>query len=131
METHSFFDKKGRGTVSEFLHSNTETGILKIKVSALSGVIPLEGKAAVVYKDFDDGRWIFFSGKTDSSGIIDDIELPAPPYRKPTRENVAGAFAVYAVMIDDMNGGSYISAAEIFSGIKTIKPYDMSVGGRE
>ena len=62
-----------------FLTQNPSRGILKIRAYAANGAVPISGLRIIVSKQLnDDNNVIFFDGLTDSSGIIDNIVLPAP-----------------------------------------------------
>lgn len=63
----------------KFIKENPVFGYLKVQVFTAYGAIPISGADILITKDIGEYRVIFFQGKTDSSGIISNIELPAPP----------------------------------------------------
>ena len=62
----------------EFLKNNEGEGYLQIRAYGASEAIPIEGINIVVTTLVGDSPIIFFEGKTDSSGMIERITLPAP-----------------------------------------------------
>lgn len=68
----------------DFAQENSGSGILKIQSFIGDQAYPIEDVDIEISKDVNGQRLVFFTGKTNSSGIIDDISLPA----KPAKENV-------------------------------------------
>ena len=62
----------------EFIKNNPGIGKLKIRSYAASEALPVGGLNIVVSSIINNNKIIFFTGKTDSSGIIPTISLPAP-----------------------------------------------------
>lgn len=62
----------------EFLRDNPGKGYLKIRASAANEAIPITGIKIKVSKIIGDKIIVFYEGVTDSSGMINDIVLPAP-----------------------------------------------------
>ena len=80
-----------------------------------------------VSKDFNDGKRVFFSGVTNENGIIDGIELPAPPRKNSLEFDAPDKVAVYKLRAA-LDGYEELSrAVEIFDGIKTIQPIAMQL----
>ena len=66
-------------TYQEFIKNNPSRGFLKIRAYAANGALPISGLKVVVTKNINENtNVIFFEGTTNSSGIIDNIALPAP-----------------------------------------------------
>lgn len=65
-------------TYQDFIKENPSKGYLKIRAFSANEAIPVEGVKIVVSHMIDDEKIIFFEGKTNESGIIDKIALPAP-----------------------------------------------------
>lgn len=63
---------------SLFIKENPGSGNLKIRAYAASEALPVSGLNIVVSSLIGDTRITFFSGKTDASGMIPTIKLPAP-----------------------------------------------------
>ncbi len=73
-----FDDFKEMELYDDFKRKNPLLGMIKIQVSTASSSLPLEGVKIEIYKDIGEFDVLFFSGITNSSGIIDSIALPAP-----------------------------------------------------
>ena len=62
----------------EFIKNNPGIGKLKIRSYAASEALPVEGLNIVVSSIINNNKIIFFTGKTDGSGMIPTISLPTP-----------------------------------------------------
>lgn len=67
---------------ADYLENNPGSGLLRIQVYTANQAFPLEGVEVKVYKEIDGKRVVFFTGVTDSSGIIDNINLPTKEVKK-------------------------------------------------
>jgi len=61
-----------------FIKENSGIGKLKIRAYAASEALPVSGLNIIVSSVVSGMKIIFYSGVTDSSGIIDTLELPCP-----------------------------------------------------
>lgn len=61
-----------------YINNNPKVGFLKIRAYTASEAVPITGLNVVVSKIVDNNRIIFYEGKTNESGIIEKIVLPAP-----------------------------------------------------
>ena len=61
-----------------YINNNPKVGFLKIRAYTASEAVPIRGLNVVVSKIVDNNRIIFYEGKTNESGIIEKIVLPAP-----------------------------------------------------
>lgn len=61
-----------------FIEENPSTGVLKVQVFTADQAIPIANAEVFITKKIGDNDVLFFSGKTDSSGVVDNIILPAP-----------------------------------------------------
>lgn len=80
MNTYNYNDENFKNTNSyrQFALANPSQGYLKIRAYAASGALPISNLNIIVSKIIDNNYIIFFEGKTNSSGIIEKITLPAP-----------------------------------------------------
>jgi len=62
----------------DFQKDNPDLGTLKVQSFTAYSALPIADTDITISKDIEEYRVIFFRGVTDSSGIIDDIQLPAP-----------------------------------------------------
>lgn len=61
---------------ADYLKDNPGSGLLRVQVFTANQAFPLENVEIKVYKEIDGKRVVFYTGLTDSSGIIDNINLP-------------------------------------------------------
>ena len=80
MNTYNINDENFKNTTSyqNFITANPGVGYLKIRASAASQALPISSLKIVVSKVIDNNNIIFYEGVTDTSGVIERINLPAP-----------------------------------------------------
>ncbi len=80
MNTYNFNDESFKNTniYKQYIATNDGEGYLKIRAYAASQALPISNLKIVVSKTIGDNNVIFFEGKTNSSGVIEKISLPAP-----------------------------------------------------
>lgn len=78
MQNISLEEFKKTEAYQEFIAQNPDKGILKVQVFTADQAIPIPDTEIYITKEIGDYNVLFFQGVTDSSGIIDNIELPAP-----------------------------------------------------
>ena len=80
MDSISFNDIsfKQSDTYQNFVSNNTSSGLLTIRAYAANKALPIEGMRVIVYKILDNKKIVFYDGKTDNSGLIENINLPTP-----------------------------------------------------
>lgn len=61
-----------------FIRENPLTGCLKIRATSANEAVPIENINIRISKQINGYKIIFFEGKTDTSGMINNIILPAP-----------------------------------------------------
>jgi len=123
------------GDYRNFLREHPERGVLKIQAYRASGAYPVPGLRVALTKDFTDGEHVFFSGITDANGIIDGIELPAPPVENSLEYALPDKAAKYILKTFGADYTETEREVDIFGGIKTIQPLYVSLrtereGGR-
>lgn len=124
---------KSTESYKNFIASNPSEGSLKIRAYAASEAIPMSGLNIVIEKEIDGDNVIFFEGKTDSSGTIEKIKLPAP---KLDLDNLnAPAYTTYQVLAfykEDNMRVYYVNMYEDVCVVQTINivpDMSMRVGG--
>lgn len=121
MNNISYNDFKNTKFYSTFIKNNSGRGYLKVIVSTASEAVPIVDAEVVVYQDIENYRVIFYRGRTDSSGIIDNIELPSP------NSVTFGSLEVpeYAIYKLDIKANGYVDIYDyivgVFSNIKVIQ----------
>lgn len=91
----SLDDFKKMDSYQQFIKENPAVGYLKVQVFTAYGAIPIADTNILITKDIGGDKVVFFEGKTDSSGIISDIELPAPPINNLPDPNSLPQYTVY------------------------------------
>lgn len=96
---------KETATYQNFKRENPVFGCLKIRATSANEAVPIENVNIRISKQLGTDTVIFFEGRTDSSGMINNIELPAPP--EVTSDEVIPTFTMYTVestyMPDNVN----------------------------
>lgn len=114
-------------TYDEFLRANTGEGVLRVQASAGNRSIPLVNVNIEVYKDFLDGRHLFYKAVTNADGVVDNLKLPAPPRENSVLGNGLSPFASYIVKASrDGLITETVENVPVFSGVKSIQGINMS-----
>ncbi len=113
-EIISLEDFKNSNLYSDFIRENPSTGTLKVQVFTAYNAIPISDCEIVIFKTIGNKKVLFYSGMTDSSGIIDNIVLPAP-------KAVENLMDIPSYTIYDMSA--------IHVGYQTIKQYKIGMLG--
>lgn len=84
MNTYNFYDENfiNSKIFEEYMKINSSNGSLRLRATAASEAIPIEGVQITVYKIIDNNRVIFYQGQTNESGVTEKIPLPAPKLNK-------------------------------------------------
>lgn len=119
-------------TYEQFLAENTGEGVLRVQASAGAQSIPLSNVNIVVYRDFSDGRHIFYTVTTNADGVADGMVLPAPPRINSVEGNGKSPFASYVVTAEREGlRGQTIENVPIFAGVKSIQPVNLAPQPKE
>lgn len=110
----------------DFMRENIGKGSVRLQAFRGEQAFPVSGVSARISRRIGDVDYIFFEGETDESGIIDGIELPAPPRENSNEYGRPDKTAVY-LLVAKKNGFDTIERLiEIYDGIKTIQPLRMT-----
>ncbi len=74
----SYEDFKKLDEFQEFIQENSSNGKLKIQVFAGNQAMPIPNAKVKITKEVKGKEIVFYTGITDISGIIEDIDLPTP-----------------------------------------------------
>lgn len=109
-----------------FMKENPKTGALKIQTNTAQQTIPVTNALIEVSKNFNGIRRVFYSLRTDNSGIVDDILLPAPDKSLSQQPSNKKPFSNYDIHVEHpgFNSKDY-SGVLIFDGIKSIQQIDL------
>lgn len=115
----------------DFAKENTGVGLLKIQVFTANQAFPLEGVNIVISKVIDGDKVIFFTGVTDSSGIIDNINLPTKASKADVLSPEDIIYTNYDVSAEySKNNAVQDYTVAVFDDIKVIQPIKFAtVGG--
>ena len=72
------FSDLDKNLYNNFLLANPTTSSLNIRTSSANLAIPVSGVRITVSKEIEGNMVIFYTGITDSSGVINNISLPTP-----------------------------------------------------
>ncbi len=112
---------------SRFVADNSDTGVLRVQASAGGQSIPLSNVNITVYRDFSDGRHVFYQVTTNSDGVADGMILPAPARINSVEGNGQSPFADYTVSADREGLRPLtVENVPIFSGVRSIQPINLS-----
>jgi len=80
MNTILFNDESFKRTDSykNFMTNNPDNSNLKIQASRANSAMPVADVEVIISHIIDEYKVIFFDGKTNESGIIENISLPVP-----------------------------------------------------
>ncbi len=129
-----FRDNSANMTYEQFLAENPGIGALRIQVFSGQQSVPIPNAEVIVSKNFADGQKIFFDGLTNISGIVDNIELPAPsreisesPQPRGDGVEMVLPYSQYNVMVKEQRYRQQeYTHVPIFDGIKSIQPVRMT-----
>lgn len=109
-----------------FMQENPKLGSLRIQANTARQTIPVANALVEISKNFKGIRRIFYSLRTDASGIIDEVWLPAPDKALSQEPSNRKPFANYDVHVEHpgYNDRDY-SGVLIFDGIKSIQQVDL------
>lgn len=109
-----------------FMTENPKLGSLKIQANTAKQTIPIANALVEISKNFNGIKRIFYTLRTDSSGIIDGILLPAPDKALSQMPSGKKPFSNYDVHVEHpgYNDKNYVGVL-IFDGIKSIQQVEM------
>ena len=112
----SFEDFQKLPEYQKFRQENPSTGNLKVQVFTADQAIPIANTQIYITKQIGNYNVLFFQGVTDSSGIIDNIILPAPSPEYNIEEFETPKFTTYTLIASN-------------DEYKKIKQYQISMFG--
>ncbi len=113
----------------EFKSECNKRGILRVETYSSNGLYPVGNSRVVVYKVIDGEKYYIYDSHTDSSGILDNLQLPAPDKSLSETEQGSGGLAPYATYdIFVSHPGfisTYIENVPIFDSTVSIQSVEM------
>ena len=107
---------KNTDEYNDFISNNPSVGTLKVQAFTAFEAIPVSDTQILITKQIGDNNVLFFNGMTNSSGVIDDITLPAP---KP----------VEFITADDYPAYTLYTLNAYHDGYEPIKTYEIGMFG--
>ena len=121
-----FYDSeefKDTGVYKNFNNIHTGTGILKIEAYTASGAYPLSNVSIKIVKKLGNDTVVFFEGKTNDSGIIDNIILPTRKMNEEVNEASDILYTTYDLIANYPNYNIEKKYdVSIFDNVKVIQP---------
>ena len=115
------FDEFKKSSLYEsFMKENSGIGNLKIRAYTASLALPVSGLEVVVSSLVGDMNVIFYRGKTDASGMIENIELPAPA--------LGNNLVIPNTIKYDIKAGGVTYSVNMYDGICVIQNINMVLG---
>ena len=118
---------------NDYLKLNPSKGYLKIQAYRAREALPQSDVEVTVSAYINGGEHVFFNGRTNENGIVDNIELPAPPRGNSLDSGDTHPSATYLLNATYDGFIPITVGITVFEGIKTIQPLPMIVrlGGNE
>ena len=113
----------------EFLAQNPFTGRLRVQAFRGNQAYPVPDARVVISRRFTGGDRVFFEGVTDQSGIIDGIQLPAPPRGDSLSANGPVNTAVYDLVATHPSYVTIRTQPEVYEGVTAIQPLQFLLEG--
>ena len=106
----------------------TSIGNLRVRVYTSQAELPLEGATVVVTQQNRDGKYRLLSVQaTDSSGLIEPVEIPTPALGESTHPGaVLPPFAVCDVWAEHPGFAMLlVEGVQIFDGVETLQDMEL------
>ena len=116
MQIINLEDFRKNSLYNDFSLKNPDIGYLTVESFTAYEGMPVSDTDIVIVKDIGDYRVVFFKGKTNSSGIINNIPLPAPLTVGTNEPNKIPEYTSYDMVA-------------IHEGYETIKRYAIGMFG--
>lgn len=104
-------------------------GWLRVETYSSNGLYPVSNSRVVVYKEIDGENYFIYDLHTDSSGIVDSLELPAPSKNlSETQQPSSGPapYATYSIFVSHPGFVStYFENVPIFDSTVSIQAVEM------
>lgn len=113
----------------EFKSECNKRGILRVETYSSNGLYPVGNSRVIVYKEIDGEKYYIYDSHTDSSGILDNLQLPAPD--KSLSETEQGScglapYATYDIFVSHPGFiSTYLENVPIFDSTVSIQSVEM------
>lgn len=111
----------------DFIKDNPKQGELKIQANTARQSLPVSNVLVEISKNFNGIKKLFYSLKTDQSGIIDGILLPAPDKEISQHPSTTIPYASYDILATHPNyTEKNYQDVQIYDGVKSIQPINLT-----
>lgn len=123
----SYDDFKKTDAYQKFINENPDIGHLKIEAFTAYGAVPVPDTQILITKNIGDQTVVFFQGSTNSSGIIENIDLPTPIANYNPTPNSLPQYTIYDLTaIQDGYDTIKNYSIGMFGGVKVIQYVKMT-----
>ncbi len=113
----------------EFRGECNRYGILRVETYSSNGLYPVGNSRVIVYKEIGGEKYYIYDSHTDSSGILDNLRLPAPDKALSETEQGSGGLSPYATYNIFVSHPGFISThlenVPIFDSTVSIQSVEM------
>lgn len=126
MNTILFTDESFKQTDSykNFIYNNPDNSYLKIQASKANSAIPVKDVEVIISHIIDEYKVIFFDGKTNESGVIENIPLPVPK-NDPNDLEIPLSTTYNIEAIYTKENLDILYKAKMFSGVNAVQNIDI------
>lgn len=118
----------GNAALDDFLRANPKQGVLRVQAFRGNQAIPVAGVDVQVSRKLGDGtEYVFYTGTTDESGLMDAITLPAPDLSQSVQPDELYPDASYQLTAVHPEFVPVTVSVDIFPGIKTVQPVQLQL----
>ena len=114
-------------SLAQFLQENPDQGILRIQAFRGPQSIPVQDVRITVSRQLGEGEYVFFTGKTDESGLIDPIVLPAPNRSQSLQPGGNNPSATYTVRAEHPKFQPQEITVNLYQAVKTVQPIQLQL----
>ncbi len=112
--------------VDDFTEKNKGKGYLKVQAFSGKQSFPIVNARVIVSKNFNSGSHTFYDELTDTSGIVDNLELNTPEKDLAKQDNKTSPFSTYTVRVTHPYFITTVyTNVPMFDGITSIQPVNM------
>ena len=112
----------------EYTRNFNKKGLLRVETFASTGLYPVSNSRVVVYKNIDGQNYYIYDLFTDASGILNNLELPAPDKSLSLSPDDNGVipYATYNVYVEHPNFTPMnFENVPVFDGVVSIQSVEM------
>ena len=122
MKEYSIFNEEflKSSIYQEFKRLNPGYGNLKIRAYAAREALPVEGVHIIISTIYQNSKIVFFDGYTDSSGMIEKLELPTPLVNS---DNLIAPLSIsYEIRAEDVNNSmNQLLSVNLYDGVCVVQ----------